>query len=172
MSACSALVYVRFGPKVDIGSLAKLRLEVPALIDFLLCLQQLLNFTRFIFSALCFALRLRTLFFFTSLSLKSGLCSPSSFAVEKSLVRVHQSPLFGALIFPISQKYALTHIIYIGVRRLAAVEPERDAVSRGKAANGQCPNCHLLLPDLHTLTTRPTEENYAFSFARPLEWFR
>jgi hypothetical protein len=35
----------------------------------------------------------------------------------------------------------------------AAVEPERDAVSCGKAANRQRRNCYLLPPDLHMLIT-------------------
>ena len=120
------------------------------LIDFPLCLQELLNFTRCVFSALCFALGLCTLFFFTPLSLKFGLCSPSSFAVEKSLPCVHQAPFLGALIFSISQKYALAHIVYIGLIRFTAVEPqEGDAVSCGKAADDQCHDCYLLLPNPH-----------------------
>ena len=53
-------------------------------IDFFLCLKELLNFTRCVFSALCFALSLCTLFFLTSFFLKLGLCSSPSFAVEKS----------------------------------------------------------------------------------------
>ena len=92
-----------------------------ASINFLFCLKELLNFTRSVFSALCFALSLCTLFFFTSLSLKFGLRSPSSFAIEKSFWCVHQAPFLGALIFSISQKYALTHIVYIGLIR--TVEP-------------------------------------------------
>jgi energy-coupling factor transporter transmembrane protein EcfT len=51
-----------------------------ALIDSLLCLQELLNLTRFVFSALGFAFSLCTLFFLTSLLLKFGLRSPPSLA--------------------------------------------------------------------------------------------
>ena len=95
--------------------------KMSASIDFFLCLKKLLNFTRWVFSALFFALSLCALFFLTSLLLKLGLCSPPGFAVEKSFSCVHQSPFFRALIFSVSQKYALTHIVYIGLIR--TVEP-------------------------------------------------
>ena len=112
---CKLPADVRYWHKADIGP------QMAASIDFLLCLKKLLNFTRCVFSTLCLALSLCTLFFLTSLLLKFGLRSPSSLAVEKSFSCVHQSPFFGALIFSISQKYALTHIVYIGLIR--TVEP-------------------------------------------------
>jgi len=52
-----------------------------ALLDALLCFQELLDFTRRVFSALRFALCFCTIFFLTFLSFEFGLCSPSSFGV-------------------------------------------------------------------------------------------
>ncbi|MGA7018442.1 MAG: hypothetical protein WBZ25_15800 [Pseudolabrys sp.] len=109
-----------------------------ALIDSLLCLQELLNLTRFVFSALGFAFSLCTLLFLTSLLLKFGLGSPPSFGVDKSFWRVHQSPFFSAPIFGVSQKNTLAHIVYVGLIwfSYAPVPQERNAVSCGEAADG------------------------------------
>src|SRR5262245_7616044 len=93
--------------------------------------------------------------------LKFSLRAPTSFAVEKSFLCIHRSPFFGALIFPVSQKYTLPHKVYVGLFWLTAVVPQvRDTVSCHEAAKGQRCDCYLVQPDLHTLMTyQPRADN-------------
>src|SRR5215510_10178344 len=93
--------------------------ELCALFDLLLRLQELLDLARCIVSAQGFAFDHCTFVFLAFFSLKFSLRAPTNFAVEKSFLCIHRSPFFGALIFPVSQKYTLPHKVYVGRPLLA-----------------------------------------------------
>src|SRR5215510_2346846 len=135
--------------------------ELCALFDLLLRLQELLDLARCIVSAQGFAFDHCTFVFLAFLSLKFSLRAPTCFAVEKSFLCIHRSPFFGALIFPVSQKYTLPHKVYVGLFWLTAVVPQvRHTVSCHEAAKGQRCDCYLVQPDLHTLMTyQPRADN-------------